>query len=92
MNRGRLGNIDNLPKELKDQLLLKDILSDQILNVIKDLDGVANVDEILVGLYRTYKKILKRQNLTMLLYRLTKLNLIESTKGKKGVYTLKEST
>lgn len=84
----RLGNISELPEELRNQLQATktDELERQILSVINKLEGIANIDEILVGLYRDFKSIQQRSFLTNKLYRMTKSGLIISVSGKKGVY------
>jgi hypothetical protein len=84
----RLGNISALPEELRSQLQAAktDELEDKILNVINKLDGVANIDEILVGLYKEYQTIQQRSYITNKLYRMIKAGLLIAVSGKKGVY------
>ena len=60
----RLGDVSDLPEELKEELQSIKIseLDEQILSIIQeDLGGIANLDEILVGMYRKYGKVQKRQ-------------------------------
>jgi hypothetical protein len=85
-----IGDISDLPQELLDQLSLprRDQLEDQILNVMRDLGGEANLDQILVGLYRKYKNIQTRRFVQNKLYRMGKKDMAYSVPGKRGVYTL----
>ncbi len=86
----RLGDLGDLPEELRSQLQAtkKDELENQIIQVLDELyQGMANIDEILVGLYRKYEVNQKRQFIANKLYRMTQDELIYSVKGKKGVYT-----
>lgn len=85
----RIGNLDDLPEALRSQLQLAKVadLDRAIVDLIRDdLDGVANLDEILVGLYRRRGEVLERHFVSNKLYRMNKLGLIRSVTGKKGVY------
>jgi Fic family protein len=84
----RLGNVSDLPEELRNQLQATKIdeLERQILDVLSSLEGIANLDEILVGLYRKFSVIQERQYLSNKLYRMAKAGHIITVKGKKGVY------
>lgn len=87
----RLGNIADLPEELKSQLQATktDELERQIIDVLSSsLEGVGNLDEILVNLYRKFKVIQERGYLSNKLYRMAKGGHIKSVKGKKGVYQM----
>ncbi len=86
----RLGNTSDLPEELKNQLQATktDELERQILDVLSNLEGVGNLDELLVGLYRKYNVIQDRQFLSNKLYRMAKTGHVKSIKGKKGVYQM----
>ena len=88
----RIGNISDMPEELRKQLQTgkTDELESQIISVIKKLDGIANLDEILVGLYRDFNVIQQRGFLTNKLYRMNKSGLINSVEKKKGVYRVAE--
>ena len=92
-NINRLGDLNDLPNELKDQLvcLKNNTLVKQILNIFKELDGVANIDEIVVHLYRKHKKIYTRPYINNAIFRMVKLEHIERINGKKGVYALNNS-
>jgi len=85
----RLGNTDDLPEDLQAQLsYLKVGASElEVLYVINDMyGGIANVDEILVGMYRKTGNVGNRSVLVNRLYRMTKAGHIESVKKEKGVY------
>ncbi len=84
----RLGNLSDLPEELKKQLQATktDELERQILEVLSELEGIGNIDEILVGLYRKYTVIQDRAFLSNKMYRMAKSGHLKSVKGKKGVY------
>ena len=84
----RLGQLTDLPKELISQLQLSEV-EDQALTVIReDFEGIANIDEILVGFYKRFAVIHNRRTLANKLYRMSKAGLLHSVRGKKGVYSL----
>lgn len=88
----RLGDLSNLPDELKSQLQATKVgeLDSNIIEVLeKQLDGVGNVDEILVGIYRKTGEIHKRQYISNKLYRMAQADMIVSVPKKKGVYRSK---
>lgn len=85
----RIGDLQDLPEELKAQLQLSklDALDEQILSVIKNrYEGVANIDEILVGLFRDNHVVQKRPLVASRLYRMGKDKIIYPVPKKKGVY------
>lgn len=86
----RIGNLSDLPEELRSELptTLKDELEIQIIECFIDLEGIANIDEILVFLYRKYGVIQKRAFLASKIYRMVKSRSLEKIKGKKGIYRL----
>ena len=89
----RVGDLTDLPEELRRQLQIGKIseLEREIIDVLKDeYAGVANVDEILVGLYRRNGQIHQRQFLANKLYRMGMASQIVSVPRKKGVYRVKE--
>lgn len=88
----RLGSLADLPDELKSQLQAAKVseLEEAIIDVVKDrYQGVANVDEILVGLYRETETIHTRQFIANKLYRMAQAGMITSVAKKKGVYRTK---
>ena len=87
--RKRVGNLDELPAELRAQLQIGKVgeFEQRIIDLIRDqYDGVANVDEILVGLFRTTGEVHQRQQLANKLYRMGQAKQIISVPKKKGVY------
>lgn len=88
----RVGDLADLPDELKRQLQVAKVgeLEQEISSVIDNAyGGVANVDEILVGLYRAQEKIYQRQYIANKLYRMVTQGQLESVPKKKGVYRTK---
>ena len=89
----RLGDITDLPEALKKELQAtkSNELESRIIKVVDEVyDGAANIDEILIGLYRKFNLMLKRQFLTNKIYRMTKSELLFPVKGRKGVYVTKQ--
>lgn len=89
----RLGDLSDLPEALRKQLVATklDDLEEKIIETLnKRFDGVANVDELIVGLYRDFGYITEdRRVLANKLYRMCKTELIESVPKRKGVYRIK---
>jgi len=85
-----LGNINDLPQELRDELLVgkTDEIEDQIVTVINAYGGEASLDQILVGLFRKFQVVQKRKFLMNKLYRMP---MIWSVEGRKGIYTTQEA-
>jgi hypothetical protein len=86
----RFGNLDELPPELKAQLQAIKVgdVEQVIIDLVRDdFDGIANLDEILVGLYRRKLEVFDRQFISNKLYRMNKAGLIASVPKKKGVYS-----
>jgi len=88
----RIGNLNDLPEELRSQLVAakRDELEEQILQALRELDGVANIDEVLVAIYRATGKVRKRNYVANKLYRMAREGLVESVPKRKGVYRLPE--
>jgi hypothetical protein len=90
---GRIGDISDLPEEIKEQLALAQVdeMEKRIIHTLETrYGGVANLDEIIVGLYRDFRYVSEdRRKLNNKLYRMSKRDLIESVPKKKGVYKLK---
>lgn len=84
-----LGNLHDLPTELLAELNVSkvDELEDQLVTVINAYGGEANLDQILVGLYRKFGVSQKRRLVQNKLYR---MDMVWSVPGKKGVYTTAE--
>lgn len=88
----RLGNIDDLPEELKKQIpeFALGGLDEQIYTVLKEnLDGMASLSEIIVALYQRFKVADKtRTEITEAIYRLIRKKVVKGVKGRKAVYML----
>lgn len=86
----RLGDLSDLPEALRKQIasVKLDDLEEKILKTIRErFGGIANVDEIIVGLYRDHAYITEdRRQLANKLYRMQKAGLIESVPKRKGIY------
>lgn len=84
----------DLPEEIRKQLQatkLDDFESKVVATLRDRFEGVANIDELIVGLYRDHKFIVDdRRMIANKLYRMCKSGLIESLAKRKGVYRLKD--
>ena len=92
----RLGDLSDLPESLRKQIAAAklDDLEEKIIKTIRErFDGVANVDEIIVGLYRDHQYITEdRRQLANKLYRMQKSGLLESVPKRKGVYKVEKGS
>lgn len=81
-------DLSDLPRELLKELSISktDELEDQIYTVISAAGGQADIDTILVYLFRRFEVIQKRRFLQNKLWRMTRKGLLSSVRGKKGVY------
>lgn len=90
----RLGDTSDLPLALRNQLKAAtlDDLSEKIITTLRDrFEGVANVDELMVGLFRDHQYITKdRRVLANKLYRMQKADLLDAVPKRKGIYKLKQ--
>ncbi len=88
----RLGDTGDLPESLRKQLNSGklDELESRVTRVLKQrYEGVANVDELMVGLYRDFEYVVEdRRAFSNKLYRMQKAGLIESVPKRKGVYSI----
>lgn len=90
----RIGSLNDLPRELVDQLQTNrpDQLSTDIIETIRfRYNGIANIDEVLVGLYRDTQTVYKRPFIINKLYRMATAGLLYSIPKKKGVYSLEKT-
>lgn len=85
-----LGDLSDLPQELLAELTVQqaDELETQILSVVKALSGKADLDQILVGLFRKFKVVQKRRVLQNKVWRLTKKGALHAIAGRRGLYSL----
>ena len=89
----RFGDTSDLPEALLRQIPSARIgdLEREILDVVKlRFDGMASVDEVLVGLYRQSGVVHDRKKIAGKLYRMvgSKPRLLEAVEKKRGVYRL----
>lgn len=88
-----LGDISDLPQELIDELsaIKTDSLEDQIFTIINSCeDKEANIDTILVELFRRFQVVQKRTYLTNKLWRMTQKDGVLWAADGKGFYTTVE--
>lgn len=89
----RLGNIEDLPLKLRQQLkkhpAAKPGPASMVIDALKALDGIANTDELLIQQYRMHKAMPKsRAQFQTLLYKMRNRNLIEHRGGRTGLWAL----
>lgn len=88
----RLGNIEDLPEELRKQIPEFTIegIDEQVYTVLKeDLEGIGSLSEIMVTLFRRFKISDKsRTEITDVIYRLIRKRMLVNIKGRKGIYAL----
>ncbi len=89
----RLGDLSDLPPELRKLLNVAklDDLEEKIISTLKSrYEGIASVDEILIGLYRDFQYIPEdRRTVANKLYRMSKAGHLESVAKRKGVFKVK---
>lgn len=70
---------------------LTDPLEDQILEIMRDFENIAGIDEIFFELYRRFKIEHTRKFIANKLFKMVKNGSVVSVKGKKGIYQIKDS-
>ncbi len=88
----RLGDLSDLPPELLAELSAPraDELESQIMVILQAYGGTADLDQILVGLFRKFKIVQKRRFLQNKVWRMCQKDMLWSIRGRKGVYTTQE--
>jgi hypothetical protein len=88
----RLGDLSDLPKELRAELsgIEIDELESQLVTVINAYGGTADLNQVLVGLFRKFKIVQTRRFIQQKLWRMTSDGLLWSVPKRKGVYTTTE--
>lgn len=87
----RVGDTSDLPQELLKQLKLTYPIAvgKQVVVVLQqDLENIGTIDEIIVGIYKRYKKVVPRRTLRTELSRLKKLGTLKRIN--QGIYSVKE--
>ncbi|HWA91657.1 MAG TPA: hypothetical protein VG889_16580 [Rhizomicrobium sp.] len=91
-NAARIGDPDlsDLPPELLSELSAShgDVLERQILSAIEALGGSADLDRLLIALYRRFSVVQKRRFLQNKLWRMVRKGLVQKTKSDRGVFRL----
>lgn len=87
-----LEDLEGLPEELVNELSVSDADKTEfaIVNLINENGGILSMDRILIGMYKKTGEIIKRQNMTSRLYRMSQKGLIYSVPNKKGFYSTEE--
>lgn len=85
-----MGDLSDLPPSLVRELALArtDHLEDRIHQIIRAAGGSADIDVILVMLWRRYRDEQKRKFIQNKLYRMGQKGLVFSLPGRKGVYSI----
>lgn len=83
-------DLSDLPPELLSELSTAqiDVLERQIVTVLQTLDGTADLDQILIGLYRKFQIAQKRRFLQNKLWRMVRKGQVQKSKGARGVFRL----
>lgn len=89
----RFGDLSDLPESLIKQIpsARTDEVEQQIIDLLRmELEGVASVDEVLVGLFRKTGTVHDRKKLSSKLYRMvnSRPQLLVAIERKRGVYRL----
>ncbi|WP_213272166.1 hypothetical protein [Hyphomonas sp.] len=82
-------DLSDLPKELRAELSVSktDELEDQLATVINAAGREADIDMILIYLFRKFNVVQTRRFLQNKLYRMVQKGLLYSVPGRKGVYS-----
>lgn len=90
---GKIENINDLPPEIIKELSQAeklDKMEEKIINLITyTYDKIANIDEIIVGMYRNYGIIKTRDYYVGKLYKMVRKKVLFSMPKKKGIYAVK---
>jgi len=83
------GDLSDLPDEVRAELNLPegDELESQITTVVNAYGGTADINQIIIGLYRKFKVTQKRRFLQNKLYRMIRNDMLWSVPDRKGLYT-----
>jgi len=83
-------DLSDLPPELLAELSIAqvDVLERQVLTVLRELGGAADLDRILIALYRRFQTVQKRRFLQNKLWRMVRKGQVEKSDGARGVFRL----
>ena len=91
----RLGadDISDLPDEVLNELRMPqaDMLGRQVLAVMQALGGSADLDRILIALFRKFQVVVKRRFLQNKLWRMIRKGQIQKVKGARGIFRVAQS-
>ena len=81
-------DIADLPPELLRELRTRPakLLEARVLSVVRDREGQADLDAILIGLYRKYQLIQKRRVMQNLLWRMVRKGGLKTDKAARGIF------
>lgn len=86
----RLGDLSDLPEALRKQLKVGKMydLEEKIIKTMSQrYDGMATIDEIIVGLFRDFEYLTEdRKSLANKLYRMARAGHVESVPNSKGAW------
>lgn len=87
-------DLSDLPPELLEQLHVRrvDPLESQIVAVLRNQGGTADLDQILIGLYRQFQNVQKRRVLQNKIWRLVRKGRIVTAKNKRNHFSLPSPT
>lgn len=88
-----VGDLSDLPAELLNELSISqiDVLERQIVAILQACGGTADLDQILIGLYRKFQIVQKRRFLQNKLWRMVRKGQIDKAKGARGIFRLEPS-
>jgi hypothetical protein len=86
-------DLSGLPDELLKELSVSqaDVLERQIVDVFQTLGGSADLDQVLIGLYRKFQVVQKRRFLQNKLWRMVRKGEMQKPKGARGQFRLENS-
>ncbi len=86
-------DLSGLPDELLRELSVSqaDVLERQVLEVMQALGGSADLDQVLIGLYRKFQVVQKRRFLQNKLWRMVRKGQMQKPKGERGQFRLENA-
>ena len=90
----RFGDIKDLPKEIKKELLKqkRTVKKNILVSIIKEhFGGIASLNEIMVAYYRKTGKVKSRASISCMASTLVKKGLLFHVNGLAGVYSIKKN-
>jgi hypothetical protein len=85
-----LGEADDLPAELLRELSVgrADPLGAQIIVVFEGCGGLADLDQVLIGLYRAFRVIHRRRVIQNKIWQMIRKGHLRKVKGARGLFCL----